>query len=57
LLSPRKRVRAPFKTIPRARNPQTVEAADSIYGISMGSGITSKVLRVRLDEPKDATNN
>lgn len=32
-------------------NPRTVEAADSIYGVSMGSDSTSKVLSVRLSDP------
>jgi chromosome segregation protein len=32
-------------------NPRTVEAADSIYGVSMGADNTSRVLSVRLGEP------
>ncbi len=32
-------------------NPRTVEAADAIYGISMGADNTSKVLSVRLSDP------
>jgi chromosome segregation protein len=31
-------------------NPRTVEAADSIYGVSMGSDSTSRILSLRLDE-------
>ncbi|MGE0059536.1 MAG: AAA family ATPase, partial [Dehalococcoidia bacterium] len=40
-------------------NPRTVEAADSIYGVSMGSDSTSKVLSIRLDDPeaRGANNN
>jgi chromosome segregation protein len=40
-------------------NPRTVEAADSIYGVSMGSDNTSKVLSLRLDDPeaRGANNN
>ncbi len=30
-------------------NPRTVEAADSIYGVSMGADSTSRILSVRLD--------
>ena len=36
-------------------NPRTVAAADSIYGVSMGSDSTSRILSVRLTEP--ALNN
>ncbi len=36
-------------------NPRTVEAADSIYGVSMGSDSTSRILSVRLADP--ASNN
>jgi chromosome segregation protein len=32
-------------------NPRTIEAADSIYGVSMGADNTSRVLSVRLGEP------
>ena len=32
-------------------NPRTVEAADSIYGVSMGSDSTSRILSVRLADP------
>src|SRR5690606_27736514 len=32
-------------------NPRTVEAADSIYGVSMGSDSASKILSVRLEGP------
>ena len=32
-------------------NPRTVEAADAIYGVSMGADNTSRVLSVRLGEP------
>jgi chromosome segregation protein len=31
-------------------NPRTIEAADSIYGVSMGSDSTSRILSLRLDE-------
>ena len=31
-------------------NPRTVEAADSIYGVSMGSDNTSRILSMRLDD-------
>lgn len=34
-------------------NPRTIEAADSIYGVSMGSDSTSSVLSLRLDELKN----
>jgi chromosome segregation protein len=34
-------------------NPRTVEAADQIYGISMGSDNTSRILSLRLDEVKN----
>ncbi len=33
-------------------NPRTIEAADSIYGVSMGSDNTSRILSLRLDEIK-----
>jgi chromosome segregation protein len=33
-------------------NPRTIEAADVIYGISMGNDNTSKVLSVRLSDPQ-----
>jgi chromosome segregation protein len=33
-------------------NPRTVEAADAIYGVSMGSDNTSRVLSVRLSDPQ-----
>ncbi len=32
-------------------NPRTIEAADVIYGVSMGNDNTSKVLSVRLSDP------
>src|SRR4029077_11877009 len=31
-------------------NPRTVEAADSIYGVSMGQDSTSRILSLRLDD-------
>jgi chromosome segregation protein len=31
-------------------NPRTIEAADAIYGVSMGSDSTSRILSLRLDE-------
>ena len=34
-------------------NPRTIEAADSIYGVSMGSDSTSRILSLRLDELKN----
>jgi chromosome segregation protein len=34
-------------------NPRTVEAADQIYGVSMGSDNTSRILSLRLDEVKN----
>ncbi len=33
-------------------NPRTIEAADVIYGVSMGSDNTSKVLSLRLGDPE-----
>jgi chromosome segregation protein len=33
-------------------NPRTIEAADSIYGVSMGSDNTSRILSLRLDDIK-----
>ena len=32
-------------------NPRTIEAANVIYGVSMGADNTSKVLSVRLSDP------
>jgi chromosome segregation protein len=32
-------------------NPRTIEAADVIYGVSMGADNTSKVLSLRLSDP------
>ncbi len=32
-------------------NPRTIEAADVIYGVSMGADNTSKVLSLRLGDP------
>ena len=34
-------------------NPRTIEAADSIYGVSMGADSTSRILSLRLDELKN----
>jgi chromosome segregation protein len=34
-------------------NPRTIEAADSIYGVSMGSDSTSRILSLKLDELKN----
>jgi chromosome segregation protein len=34
-------------------NPRTIEAADSIYGVSMGSDSTSRILSLRLDDLKN----
>ncbi|HEX5139912.1 MAG TPA: chromosome segregation protein SMC, partial [Dehalococcoidia bacterium] len=34
-------------------NPRTIEAADSIYGVSMGSDNTSRILSLRLDDMKN----
>jgi len=34
-------------------NPRTIEAADSIYGVSMGSDNTSRILSLRLDDIKN----
>jgi chromosome segregation protein len=34
-------------------NPRTIEAADSIYGVSMGSDSTSRILSLKLDEMKN----
>jgi chromosome segregation protein len=34
-------------------NPRTIEAADSIYGVSMGADNTSRILSLRLDELKN----
>jgi chromosome segregation protein len=33
-------------------NPRTIEAADSIYGVSMGSDSTSRILSLKLDDLK-----
>ena len=37
-------------------NPRTIEAADVIYGVSMGSDSTSKVLSLRLSDTKPSLN-
>ncbi len=34
-------------------NPRTIEAADSIYGVSMGSDSTSRILSLKLDDLKN----
>jgi chromosome segregation protein len=34
-------------------NPRTIEAADSIYGVSMGAVSTSRILSLRLDDLKN----
>ena len=34
-------------------NPRTIEAADSIYGVSMGADNTSRILSLRLDDVKN----
>jgi chromosome segregation protein len=34
-------------------NPRTIEAADSIYGVSMGADNTSRILSLRLDDLKN----
>ncbi len=34
-------------------NPRTIEAADSIYGVSMGADSTSRILSLRLDDLKN----
>jgi chromosome segregation protein len=34
-------------------NPRTIEAADSIYGVSMGADNTSRILSLRLDDIKN----
>jgi chromosome segregation protein len=34
-------------------NPRSIEAADSIYGVSMGADNTSRILSLRLDDLKN----
>ncbi|HLG11313.1 MAG TPA: AAA family ATPase, partial [Dehalococcoidia bacterium] len=34
-------------------NPRTIEAADAIYGVSMGADNTSRILSLRLDDLKN----
>ncbi len=38
-------------------NPRTVEAADAIYGVSMGADSTSRILSVKLSDPPPQSNS